>query len=129
MKNFASTAALLATLAAVTTFSVASAATTPVNNTLAVQVVTDSTQHSYGRSRAVFSELRGRYEMDDGTTLWLYQNGTKFIAEVTGSAPVEVRVAANNRLVAINGGVELAFKQNSYGSYGDVVLTKALRAG
>ena len=105
--------------------SVAGATTRPASNTLDVQEVRASTLLSGSAIRSAFRELRGSYAMEDGSVRWVYADGDRYVAEISGAAPIEVRVVSNNRLIAVTGNTELTFKQNAAGYYADVVLTKA----
>lgn len=126
--------AIIAALAAASLLSVANAAAPSVSTTLDVQEVNETVQprtpaQSYRAKRAMFKELRGTYNMDDGTTLRLYQSGAQFIAEVSGSEPMEVRVHSSTRLVGIGGNTILAFTKDRNGYFADVVLSKSASAG
>jgi hypothetical protein len=98
-------------------------------NTLDVQEVRGTALQQYYASRAAFKAVRGVYDMDDGTVLAVYQNGHRFVAEVTGSAPVEVRAASDDTFVAVDGSAEFRFRQGAGGLVANVVLTKVSRAG
>jgi hypothetical protein len=100
------------------------ASTTSLGNTLDTQEVRDSAlRNSYAASEA-FKTARGTYAMDDGTTLSLYKNGSKFVAEVNGKEPFEIVAAKNGNFVAVNGKAELKFVQDAGGKVANVVLTR-----
>lgn len=98
-------------------------------NKLDVQEVRGTALQQYYASRAAFKAVRGVYDMDDGTVLSVYQNGRSFVAEVSGSAPVEVRAASDDTFVAVDGSAEFRFRQGAGGLVANVVLTKVSRAG
>jgi hypothetical protein len=96
---------------------------------LEIQEVRGTALQQYYASRSAFRAVRGTYDMEDGTTLALYQNGRSFIAAVSGREPVEVRAASEEVFVAVDGSAEFRFRQGPAGLVTDVVLTKVSRAG
>ena len=93
-------------------------------NTLGIQEIRDSSLHNARAAQEVFRTVRGVYALDDGTTLYLYQNSNAFVAEVSGKAPVEVLATKAGTLVAANGAAELRFVRNAGGQVANVVFTK-----
>lgn len=105
------------------------AASAPATSKLAVQEVRGTALQQYYASRAAFKAVRGSYDMEDGSKLSLYQHGRSFFAEVSGRNPVEVRAAADDLFVAVDGSAEFRFRQGPAGFVTEVVLSKAPRRG
>ena len=93
-------------------------------NTLGIQEIRDSSLHNARAAQEVFRTVRGVYALDDGTTLYLYQNSNAFVAEVSGKAPVEVLATKAGTLVAANRAAELKFVRTAGGQVANVVFTK-----
>ena len=107
----------------------ASSARVAAGNTLDVQEIRDTSLLNARAAREVFKTVRGVYAMDDGTTLWLYQEGRAYVAEVSGQAPIEIMATKAGTFVAVNGAAELRFVQNAGGQTENVVLTRLSQAG
>ena len=69
--------------------------------------------------------LTNASDVDDGTTLSLYRNGSKFVAEVSGKEPFEIVATKSGNFVAVNGSTQLKFVQDAGGKVASVVLTKS----
>ena len=93
-------------------------------NTLDTQEIRDTSLRSSYAASEVFKTARGTYAMDDGTTLSLYKNGSKFVAEVSGKEPFEIIATKSGNFVAVNGSTQLKFVQHAGGRIANVVLTK-----
>ncbi|MBI3714581.1 MAG: hypothetical protein HY255_01155 [Betaproteobacteria bacterium] len=121
-KLFLVSAAAATTLGA----SLASAAVAPatVHNKLDAQEIHDSYVIGARATREAFNAARGTYALDDGTTLRLYQSGEAIVAEVSGQAPLQVRVTREGNFVALNGNATFKFVQNAGGQVEGVVVTK-----
>lgn len=107
--------------------SLASAATTHVSatGTLPTQEVQTPSYQSYRNSLDAYQQFRGSYAMEDGSTLHLYRMGRTFYAELDGVRTAEIRATAPDRFVAIDGNMEIAFRQFPNGVVSQVVLTRS----
>jgi len=76
------------------------------------------------RAGAAFDAVRGNYRLDDGSTLRLYRDHEKFLAEVNGRQAVEVRPVGDGVFVAVAGEMKLTFVQNPGGQVAGVVVIK-----
>ena len=122
MKKFLVIAAI--TSAALGASSAIAFSTGAAGNTLDTQEIRDSSLRNGYAASELFKTARGVYAMDDGTTLSLYRNGSKFVAEVSGKEPFEIVATKSGHFVAANGSTQLKFVQDAGGKVASVVLTK-----
>ena len=73
---------------------------------------------------AAFNAARGKYRLDDGSTLRLYRDHEKFLAELGDRQAVEVRPVGDGEFVAVAGELKLKFLQNAGGQVEGVVVSR-----
>ncbi|MEO8104565.1 MAG: hypothetical protein ABI790_18775 [Betaproteobacteria bacterium] len=106
----------------------ASVSVNPGANTLSVQEINAKTFQTYEVTRAAFREFRGEYTLENGARLRLSQHGRRFFAEVSGQPRVEVRAAAPDTFVALDGSTELVFRQHDNGVVSKVLVLQQAKS-
>ena len=98
-----------------------SATAVPVFASTGVEVETTNIR-SYQMGNRAIRDHGGLYRMDDGTTLPVFREGTKFFAELDDASRVELRAVNDAKFVTATGKTELRFVNDGASK---VVLSRA----